>query len=111
MRALGEQKSMSFDETKAGVMIGKYVLVGVTRRDANDEVLSIEEIHGEVLRISQEDGVIISQHDGSEFGLPPLLDCYQEAEEGIYTLKSTNEKIENPDYLATFNVTSTADDE
>lgn len=35
----------------------------------------------------------------------------QEADEGIYSLKSSNEKITNPDYLATFNVTATRDDE
>ncbi|NJA06668.1 hypothetical protein HC024_13190 [Methylococcaceae bacterium WWC4] len=102
---------MSFDETKAKEMVGKYVLIGVTRLDANRQVLSTEEIHGEVLRVSAEEGLVISQCDGSEFSLPPLLDCYQRADEGVYTLRSGNEKITNPDYLATFNVTATEDDD
>lgn len=102
---------MSFDETKAKEMIGKYVLVGVTRLDANRQVLSIEEIHGEVLRVSAEDGLVISQCDGCEFSLPPLLDCYQRADEGVYSLRLSSEKITNPDYLASFNVTATEDDD
>lgn len=102
---------MSFDEKKAEELIGKYILVGVTRLGSDEQALSTEEIHGKVLRVSAEDGVIILQPDGSEFGLPPLLDCYQEADEGVYSLKSSNEKITNPDYLATFNVTATQDDE
>jgi len=101
---------MSFDETKAEDMIGKYVLVGVNRFGSDEEVRSSEEIHGKILRVSQEDGLIILKTDGSEFALPPLLDCYHEAEEGIYSLKSTNEKINNPDYVATFNVSATEDD-
>ena len=100
---------MSFDETKAKEMIGKYILVSVNRLDSDDQVLSTEQIHGKVLRVSSEDGLIILQSDGSEFGLPPLLECYQKADEGVYTLKSSNEKITNPDYLATFNVTVTRD--
>ncbi len=100
---------MSFDESKAAEMIGKYVLLGVTRRDSNEQVLSTEEIHGEVLRVSEENGLIILKSDDSEFGLPPLLDCYQEADEGVYSLKTTNKKINIPDYLATFDVTATED--
>lgn len=102
---------MSFDQTKAKEMIGKYVLVGVNRLDSEEQVLSTEQIHGKVLRVSEEDGLIIVQIDGREFALPPILDCYQEADEGIYSLKSSNEKITNPDYLATFNVSATRDDE
>lgn len=102
---------MSFDETKAEGMIGKYVLVGVNRLGSNEQVLSTEQIHGKVLRVSAEDGLIILKPDGSEFGLPPLLNCYEKADKGVYSLKSSNEKITNPDYLATFNVTATRDDE
>jgi len=101
---------MSASKLKATEFIGKYVLVGVTRRDTNDEVVSIEEIHGKVIRASEE-GVIILQQNGSEFSLPPLLDCYRKAEEGVYTLKSTNEQVTNPDYVARFNVTATKNGE
>ena len=102
---------MNFDKTKADEMIGKYLLVGVNRLDSDENIVSTEEIHGRVLRVSEEGGVIIVQSDGGEFGLPPLLDCYEEASEGVYSLKSSNEKITNPNYLATFNVTATRGDE
>ncbi len=103
--------SFDFDEMKAEEMMGKYVLVGVNRLGSDEQVLSTEQIHGKVLRVSMEDGLIILQSDGSEIDLPPILSCYQEADEGVYTLKSSNEKITNPDYLATFNVTAAQDDE
>ncbi len=102
---------MNIDEEKAKDMIGKYVLVGVNRLDAKEEIINTEQIHGEVLRISEDDGLTILQPNGSEFSLPPILACYQEAEKGIYTLKSTNEKITDPDYVATFNVSATEDGE
>ena len=102
---------MNFDEKLAEEMIGKYVLVGVNKLNSDEQVISVEQIHGKILRASSEDGLIILQSDGSEFGLPPLLECYQEAVEGVYSLKSSNEKITNPDYVATFNVTTTQDDE
>ena len=102
---------MDIDSKKAKDMLGKYVLVGVNRLDKKECVVSTEQIHGEVIRISQEDGVIILLSDGGEFDLPPFLDCYQKAEKGIYTLKSTKEKITNPDYVATFNVSETGPDQ
>ncbi|WP_415755737.1 hypothetical protein [Pseudomonas leptonychotis] len=102
---------MSFDQHKAQAMVGKYVLVGVNRCDTDGAVVSTEQIHGKVLHASEDDGLVILLNNGNEFSLPPFLNCYQPAEEGIYVLKSTNEKINNPDYIATFNVTATQDDE
>ena len=90
-------------------MIGKYVLVGVNRFDSKENLIKTEQIHGEVLRISEDDGLTILKSNDSEFSFPPILSCYQEAEKGIYTIKSTNEKIIDPDYVATFNVTATED--
>lgn len=100
---------MSFDSNIAKTMIGKYVLVGVNRCDSNKAVISTDQIHGKVLRASEAEGLVVSLSSGDEFSLPPLLSCYQPAEEGVYTLKSTNEKIQNPDYIATFNVIATKD--
>ena len=91
-------------------MIGKYVLAGVTKRNSDDELISREKLHGKVLRVTEEYGVINLQKDGSEFGLPPLLDCYHVADKGVYSLKATDETIRDPDYLATFEVTVSEND-
>jgi len=63
-------------------------------------------LHDKVLRVTEENGVIILQSDGSEFGLPPLLGYYHEADAGVYSLKATDAEIHAPDYLATFSVTT-----
>ena len=47
------------DEQLASEMIGKVVLVGVTMLNRNDEVLSQEQYFGTILRIYEEDGLII----------------------------------------------------
>ena len=47
------------DEQLASEMIGKVVLVGVTMLNRNDEVLSKEQYFGTILRINEEDGLII----------------------------------------------------
>jgi hypothetical protein len=102
---------MNSDSSIVDAMIGKYVLVGVNRCSQNGTVISTEQVHGKILRITDDEGLVISTADSNEFSLPPLLGCYQSAEEGTYTLESTGEQIVNPDYIATFNVTATQDDE
>lgn len=46
-------------EQLASEMIGKVVLVGVTMLNRNDEALSQEQYFGTILRINEEDGLII----------------------------------------------------
>ena len=92
------------DEQLASEMIGKVVLVGVTMLNRNDEVLSQEQYFGTILRINEEDGLIICRADtGAEMWLPPALEHYEPADLGEYRLRSTGHVVTNPDYLATFN--------
>lgn len=100
----------NYDNTKADNMVGKHVLVSINRLGVNEELLSSKEIHGVILSVTMTDGLVVSQRDGSEFTLPPMLDCYFSAAEGVYTLKSTGEEIDKPDYLATFTVAATEED-
>lgn len=92
------------DEKIAKEMIGKVVLVGVTARNHGDEILGQEQYFGTVLRVSEEEGLIILRGDtGEEMWLPPALDHYEHAAPGEYRLRSTGQVVTNPDYLATFN--------
>lgn len=102
---------MKFERKIAQTMIGKYVLASVNHYDADGTATSSEQIHGKILRVTEDKGVVVLLSNGSEFPLPPLLSCYLPAEEGIHTLKSTKEGINSPDYVATFNVTPTQDHE
>lgn len=71
------------DDAKAEEMIGKVVLVGVTRYGGDGQVQGLEQYAGTVLRISADEGVVLAdEDDGHERYLPPMLDQYQRAEPG-----------------------------
>ncbi len=42
--------------------------------------------------------------DGTEHRLPPDLRAFREAKPGTYWLRSTDEKVADPDYIATYTV-------
>jgi len=48
-----------FDDEEAKGIIGKHLLVGVTHRNHQDEITGIEQFHGEIIRASREEGIII----------------------------------------------------
>ena len=94
---------LSFDE-----LIGKVLLVGLTHTDTNNNVLGHSEYFGIVLKASQTDGIVLKRYGvGDIVSLPPMLENYEKAKPGIYTLKSSGLKIENPDYTCTWRVCST----
>ena len=65
------------DDAKVEEMIGKVVLVGVTRYGGDGQVQGLEQYAGTVLRISADEGVVLAdENDGHERYLPPMLDQY-----------------------------------
>jgi hypothetical protein len=65
---------IEIDQTKADAMIGKTVLVGVSRCDKSGSVISHEQHFGTVLRINAHEGLVIrSAIDDQEVSLPPYL--------------------------------------
>ncbi|MBT0569132.1 hypothetical protein KIK84_02225 [Curvibacter sp. CHRR-16] len=51
-----------FDESEAEGFIGKHLLVGVTRCTRTGEVIGHEQFHGEIIRASRKDGIILRLH-------------------------------------------------
>jgi len=98
---------MDFDEEKAKEIVGSHILVGITYLDRNGEIESHLQFHGEVLSASSANGISVKlkgERDGEEYNLPPSTSHILKADPGIYTLHSSGEKVENPDYLCTFEV-------
>ena len=94
---------LSFDE-----LIGKVLLVGLTRVDEKDNVLGHSEYFGIVLKASQTHGIVLKRYGvGDIVSLPPMLENYEKAQPGIYTLKSSGLRVENPDYTTTWRICST----
>lgn len=94
-----------FDDEEARAIIGKRLLVGVTHRNHADEIMSIEQFHGEIIRASRKEGIIIRLDDsGKERWVPPDLSRLESAEPGNYRLKGSGEVVVNPDFLSTWTV-------
>ncbi len=94
------------DEARAHEFIGKTILVGVTNYDHDDNLMSRQEYYGTIETYSNTEGVRIKLFGSDDHCcLPPDPGGIQEAEPGVYTLKSTGQQIEDPDYLATLSCT------
>ena len=94
-----------FDEEEAQFLIGKHLLVGVTHRNHSDEITGYEQFHGEIVRASQAEGIIIRLNGSvEERWVPPDLSRLEEAAPGNYRLKKTGEVVVDPDLLSTWTV-------
>lgn len=98
---------MSYDTALAQHLLGKKLLVGITYLDSNGDVDSQQQLHGTVKEVSEKEGILIALegiHDGKEWNMPPNTSSIVKADPGIYKLSVTNEEVENPDYLCTWQV-------
>ena len=97
----------SFDQTLAASLIGKHVIVGVTRQDAKGNMLDREQFHGEVTVADSKKGFCLKLR-GTRIGemkwLPPNTRAFLNAKPGEYRLRSTGEVVINPDFTATWTV-------
>jgi hypothetical protein len=94
-----------FDEEEVKAIIGKHLLVGVTHRNHNDEVTSLEQFHGEIIRASREEGIILRlSGSDNERWVPPDLSRIEPATPGNYRLKDSGEVVVDPDLLSTWTV-------
>ena len=104
---------MDFDKKLAKEIVGKYILVGITYLDSNGELESQQQLHGVVEKASETDGILIELrgvNDGEKWNMPPSTRAITVARPGVYKLRNTNEEIENPDYLCTWEVHRTNED-
>lgn len=89
-------------------LLGKSVLVGITRVDHNGEVVSQEQFHGQVE--SLDDGLVHIRvaGNGQDFTLPPDASSFVKAPPGHYRLHSTGEVVVDPDFTSSWTVRSPA---
>lgn len=94
-----------FDEEEAKAVIGKHLLVGVTHRNRREEVTGVEQFHGEIIRATREEGIILRLNgSGEERWVPPDLSRLEPAAPGKYRLKGSDEVVVDPDLLSTWTV-------
>jgi len=100
-----------WNQDDADFLIGKYVLVGITRVAADGTVTSQEQLHGRVTKAEQNVGITIAcegTRAGETFVLPPYPKSFHLAGPGRYTLRSTSEVIEDPDMTTSWTITAPA---
>ncbi len=94
------------DEGEAHEYVGKTVLLGVTYYDHEGKLVERRQWYGVIETFSNSEGIRIKLHNSSDpCCLPPDPRGIRKAKPGTYTLRSTGETVENPDYLATWDCT------
>ena len=98
---------MIFDQEKANEIKGKTILVGVTYLKQDGSVDYQQQLHGIIRDADVSEGIMIDlagAYEGQQWNMPPDTSSISSAAPGIYSLRSTGESIENPDYLCTWEV-------
>jgi hypothetical protein len=100
-----EDSEADFDAVFAADLIGKYVLVGVRIEDKRGTFKRDEQFHGTVLSADPKSGIkiaLLGSRAGETKTLPPVTHVWQRAAKGVYRLRSTGEKVVDPDFTATW---------
>jgi hypothetical protein len=85
-------------------IVGKIVIVGLSRVNAHGQTIAQTQMHGRILRVSESEGLVIQTVDGSEFHLPPDLSSLRLAPPGEFREASTGETVRNPDLVALWEI-------
>lgn len=92
-------------EHRAGALLGKRAIVGITYLDASGAVEHQIQMHGVISRAVENEGIFLRAPDkDEEFQLPPEPEAFQAAPRGLYTLRATGESVRDPDLMATWTV-------
>ncbi len=88
--------------------LNRVVLVGASWVNQEDRVVRQREFYGTIESIDPDRGIDLRLPDGELFTLPPYTGALQPAEPGEYTLRSTREVVQNPDYLVVWRFSDTS---
>lgn len=101
-----------WDEDFAQSLVGRTILVGITFLAADGETVEqLEEFHGVITGVERGVGVEImcsGAREGEVQTLPPDLFAYEEAEPGVYTLRSPSDTVTDPEILSIWTVQAAA---
>ena len=87
-------------------LLGKTVIVGITRITHKEELIEQKQFVGRFE--SMDETIHIKLADGTDFTLPPDLRSFQRAKPGVYILRSTGEEVINPDFTSSWTVQAPA---
>ena len=85
-------------------LLGKYVLIGVTREDADGSFIEMTECHGRIALVDPDQGIRVVLSDGEVLTLPPDPDSFRDAKPGVHRLRSTGEEVVDPDLTTVWTI-------
>lgn len=93
------------DEGFASELVGKRILVGVTVEGKRGEFKRHEQFYGKVVSADARVGIklsLLGARSGESKTLPPATHVFEPAPKGVYTLRSTGERVVDPDFTCTW---------
>lgn len=91
-----------WSDRTARKLLGKTLLIGITRVTADNEIIDRHQMHGHIAEADPKRGILVTLRGsrfGEEYWLPPDLRSIKRAPNGEYKLRSTGETVSNPDFL------------
>ena len=85
---------------KLETLVGKIVLIHITRLDEEEKPVGQLQYAGEFMSMNR--AINVRALSGKVFTLPPDISVFKKAKPGIYRLQPTGEIVENPAFEATF---------
>lgn len=83
---------------------GKSVFVALTFVDVSGELLDQHQTTGTVDRITEDGFLLLRQPDGSHFRVPADPEFIRVAEPGEYRVRNSGQRVQNPDFLAMWEI-------
>lgn len=100
---------MSLKETENSLH-GKLFLIGLTIINNDQELIEQYQTHGTFHQLTESGLIRIKRNDGSIFQLPYDTEAIRKAEKGEYRERSTGYIIKDPDFIMTWEITSSDGD-
>lgn len=101
---------MTWEELKE-YLKGKVFLIGLTFINNKNEIIEQYQTHGIVSELS-DNGLIKFKRDSTDvFQMPFDSKSIKEAPRGEYTEKTTGKMVQNPDFLMTWEIITTVNDD
>ncbi len=86
-------------------MVGKVLLVGLSYENEHGVITEQTEYCGTVIGV-ENDCVVVKPSDVDQCAvLPLILDAYEKARPGVYSLRANGKTVKDPDYTCMFIVT------
>ena len=90
---------LKYTDRELQALVGKHILVGVVCCGTGDSIISREQFHGHISRISLQAGVTVRLNNSSEERTVPLdFTSFEIARPGEYRLTGTDEIVNDPEY-------------